>query len=64
MKKNDFRTVFDPPKVLGFHFEKPSMTQQSFAYETDINNIVKGCVSSLPPNTDLPKFGETFSPTS
>lgn len=39
------------------------MTEQSFAYETDINNIVKrGVQSSLPPNNQKPIFGQTFSP--
>lgn len=62
-----FRTLYSHPNSSSFkndfEFTEPSLTEQSFAYETDINNIVKrGVQSSLPPNINTPIFNSTFSP--
>lgn len=64
---NKFRTLYSHPNSSlfknDFEFTEPSLTEQSFAYETDINNIVKkGVQSSLPANTNTPIFNSTFSP--
>ena len=60
-----FHTRYSHPVSSGITFVEPSLTEQSFGYETDINNIVKKAVqSSLPPNTDKPIFGSKFDPTS
>lgn len=56
-----FRTSRDKALVQPFVSEKPSLTVQSFGYETDINNIVQGCGSSFPsrqiqPQTEIGHF--------
>lgn len=64
-----FRTRLSHPYIEDFkkkksiEFTEPSLTEQSFSYETDINNIVKrGVQSSLPPNQNRPIFNSSFSP--
>ena len=36
-----FHTAYEPPPQVEFINEEPSLTQQSFAEECDINNIVE-----------------------
>lgn len=58
-----FNTLYSHPKSKSIIFTQSSLTEQSFGYETDINNIVKrGVQSSLPPNAQKPIFGSTFKP--
>ncbi len=71
-KSNQFYTKFNPPPVTALEQKNPSMTQQSFSYETDINNMVKtmvdkngrqhavstGVQSSIPPSSAIPKYGD------
>lgn len=60
-----FNTRFSHSPTKGLSFTQPSLTEQSFGYETDINNIVKRAVqTSLPPNTQKPIFGSEFNPDS
>ena len=40
MSKPVFHTVYEPPPQVGFRNDEPSLTQQHFAEECDINNIV------------------------
>ncbi|WGL31140.1 internal scaffolding protein [Dipodfec virus UOA04_Rod_742] len=63
MSKTPFHTRYNHPPTEGIIFNEPSLTEQSFAYETDINNIVKCQVqSSLPANNNTPVFDKVFSP--
>lgn len=60
-----FNTLFSHSVSKGLSFTQPSLTEQCFGYETDINNIVKrGVQTSLPPNTQRPIFGSEFNPDS
>lgn len=60
-----FNTLYNHTRLDGFKFTQPSLTEQSFGFETDINNIVSRAVSSsLPSNTQSPLFGGKFSPDS
>lgn len=56
-----FNTKYKYDKVSGFHFNKPSLTDQSQAYDSDINNIVKasGVVQT---QANEPIFGSEFNP--
>lgn len=56
-----FNTKYKFDKVSGFHFSKPSLTDQSQAYDSDINNIVKasGVVQT---QTNEPIYGAEFNP--
>lgn len=56
-----FNTKYKYDKVSGFHFNKPSLTDQSQAYDSDINNIVKasGVVQT---QSQEPIFGSEFNP--
>lgn len=56
-----FNTKYKFDKVTGFHFNKPSLTDQSQAYDSDINNIVKasGVVQT---QTSEPIYGAEFNP--
>lgn len=60
MAKSKFFTQFNHCNRVGITFEKPSLTQQSFGYECDINNIVRGCESSLAPNRIQPQFNTVY----
>lgn len=60
-----FYTRFKHGPRVGFHFNKPSMTEQYFQFECDINNIVNDRVqSSLKPSTQQPIFNAEFKPNS
>lgn len=41
MSKPVFHTVYEPPPQVEFRNDEPSLTQQHFAEECDINNIVE-----------------------
>lgn len=60
-----FKTQFVHDRLSGISFEKPSLTQQSFGFETDINNIVSSMMErNFSPNVNLnqPLFGQVISP--
>lgn len=67
--KLPFNTRFAHTKLLGIKFDPEnnpkdvSLTQQSFGYETDINNIVKGMVPTTV-NNKQPLFGVKIDPNS
>lgn len=63
-KKTGQETVYKGKNVKhsSFHFAKPSMTEQQFKHETDINNIVKGAISNLPPRNSMPVFADFPDP--
>lgn len=65
-KKTGEETIFKGKNVKHstFHFAKPSMTEQQFKHETDINNIVKGAISNLPPRNTMPVFADFPDPNS
>ncbi len=56
-----FKTQFAHDRLSGIKFEKPSLTQQSFGYETDINNIVKSMTQPRV-NQNQPLFNTSFDP--
>lgn len=57
-----FNTVFSHGKVEPFKCVTPSKTEQQFEYETNINNLVNGCVNtSLPANTSQAMYGLTIT---
>lgn len=39
-RRTNYNTLNNRKVHIGKHFQKPSLTQQQFAYETDLNNIV------------------------
>lgn len=47
---------------VDFISDKPSLTQQCFGYDTDINNIVKGCVSQEFISRGVPNWNGVFKP--
>lgn len=57
-----FATKYDYKKVSGFHFQKPSLTDQTQAYQCDINNVVKG-LTLYPQTAKEPQFGHEFDPS-
>lgn len=59
--KIKFNTQYSYDKVTGKHFNKPSMTDQSFAYDADINNIING-IGLVPQTATPPQFGSEFNP--
>lgn len=65
-KKTGEETIYKGKNVKHstFHFNKKSMTEQQFKYETDVNNIVKGAISNLPPRNNMPAFGDFPDPNS
>lgn len=56
-----FNTKYKYDKVSGLHFNKPSLTDQSQAYDCDINNIVNG-MALTPQTAKPPQFGLEFNP--
>lgn len=55
-----FATRYTPPPSPSITFDKPSMTDRSFRYECDINNIVARCLSTgeMPPDDGSGVFGD------
>lgn len=51
-----------PDDKTGKHFYKPSLTDQSFAYDADINNIVNGIGIVPQVAQQPPQFGQEFNP--
>ncbi len=56
-----FNTLYNHTKLEGFKSDKPSKTQQSFGFETDINNIVKGMIAPSY-NQKTPLFNQVVAP--
>lgn len=56
-----FNTKYKYEKVSGFHFNKPSLTDQSQSCDADINNIVNS-MAIVPQQAQPPQFGSTFNP--
>lgn len=56
----EFYTKFNPPPQVGLEFTEPSMTEQHFKAECDINNIVAQYQQTgiLPSGTREPLFGD------
>lgn len=56
----DFFTRYSPPPEVELEFEKPSLTQQHFKQECDINNIVATYQETgiMPQGTREPLFGD------
>ena len=56
----DFYTKFTPPPQVGLEFTEPSMTEQHFKDECDINNIVATYQQTgvLPSGDRQPLFGD------
>ena len=56
----DFFTKFNPPPQVGLEFTEPSMTEQHFKAECDINNIVAQYQQTgvLPQGNREPLFGD------
>lgn len=56
----DFYTKFNPPPQVGLEFTEPSMTEQHFKVECDINNIVAQyqVTGVLPQGNREPLFGD------
>lgn len=56
----DFYTKFNPPPQVGLEFTEPSMTEQHFKDECDINNIVAQYQQTgvLPQGDRQPLFGD------
>lgn len=56
----DFFTKFNPPPQVGLEFTEPSMTEQHFKDECDINNIVAQYQQTgvLPQGDRQPLFGD------
>lgn len=57
-----FNTKYKYDKVTGKHFYKASMTDQSQAYNCDINNIINGMALTPQTATNPPQFGLEFNP--
>lgn len=55
-----FFTRFSPNKIKGIFFENPSLTQQQFKDECDINNIVSraNATGVIPQGSRQPLFGD------
>lgn len=53
-----FHTRFNHAESIGIEFDEPSLTEQSFAFESDINNIINGYGGAPIPKTPL--FDITF----
>ena len=62
-----FHTAYDPPPQVDYSNDEPSLTQQSFADECDINNIVARYVTTgvlgdpLSVPTNSPQYGDFTS---
>lgn len=64
-----FHTAYEPPPQVDYFNDEPSLTQQHFADECDINNIVEkymitgvlGDPLSIPSNS--PQYGDYSSPS-
>ena len=56
----EFYTKFNPPPQVGLEFTEPSMTEQHFKDECDINNIVAQYQATgvLPSGNREPLFGD------
>lgn len=56
----EFYTKFNPPPQVGLEFTEPSMTEQHFKAECDINNIVAQyeVTGVLPSGDRQPLFGD------
>lgn len=56
----EFATRYSPQKSVGIEFLEPSMTEQHFKDECDINNIVKqySVTGVLPSGNRQPLFGD------
>ena len=56
----EFYTKFNPPPQVGLEFTEPSMTEQHFKDECDINNIVSTYQATgvLPQGNREPLFGD------
>lgn len=56
----DFATRYSPQKSVGIEFLDPSMTEQHFKDECDINNIVKqySVTGVMPSGNRQPLFGD------
>lgn len=56
----EFYTRFNPPPKVGLEFTEPSMTEQHFKDECDINNIIKTYQQTgvLPSGDRQPLFGD------
>ena len=63
-RKFNTRYAHTRHKSDGITFTQASLTEQSFAYECDINNIMmKDVRSSLPASNQMPIFDSKFDPT-